>query len=68
MYNLHLFYRISLKKESFSASGNERKGEEVDFVLENLNRKSIRFMPPGLPSDDKWLTICRNIDKLNQVI
>ena len=29
--------------------------------------KSKSFLPPGLPSDDKWLTICRNIDKLDQV-
>lgn len=56
------------QNESYSVSGNESKGEGGDFVLENLNRKSKSFMPPGLPSDEKWLTISRNIDKLDEVI
>lgn len=56
------------QNESYSVSGNESKGGGGDFVLENLNRKSKSFMPPGLPSNEKWLTISRNIDKLDEVI
>lgn len=54
------------QNESYSVSGNESKGGGGDFVLENLNSKS--FMPPGLPSNEKWLTISRDIDKLDKVI
>ncbi|XP_062590244.1 uncharacterized protein LOC134251839 [Saccostrea cucullata] len=55
------------KNETYTVTGNESKGEGGDFVLENLNRKSKSFMPPGLPTDEKWLTISRNIDKLDEI-
>ncbi|XP_061166701.1 uncharacterized protein LOC133181816 isoform X2 [Saccostrea echinata] len=53
--------------ESYSVSGNDSKGEGGDFVLENLNRKAKSFMPPGMPSEERWLTICRNIDRLDEI-
>ncbi|XP_062590246.1 uncharacterized protein LOC134251841 [Saccostrea cucullata] len=55
------------KNEAYTVTGHESKGEGGDFVLENLNRKSKGFMPPGLPTDEKWLTISRNIDKLDEI-
>lgn len=56
------------QNESYSVSGNESKGEGGDFVFENLNRTSNIFMLPCLVSDEKWLTISRYIDKLDEVI
>jgi hypothetical protein len=53
--------------ESYSVSGNPNKGEGGDFVLENINRKIKSVMPPGLPSDDRWTTVCRNIERLDKV-
>jgi hypothetical protein len=55
------------KNESDSVSGNHNKGEGGDFVLENINRKIKSFMPPGLSSDERWTTVCRNIDRLDEV-
>lgn len=56
------------QNESYSVSRNESKGEGGDFVFENLNRTSNIFMLPCLVSDEKWLTISRYIDKLDEVI
>lgn len=53
--------------ESYSVSGNESKGEGGDFVLENLNRTSKIFMPPGLASEERWKIIYRNMDRLDKV-
>lgn len=52
--------------ESYSVSGNECKGEGGDFVLENLNRSSKSFMPPGMPSKERWKIIYRNMDRLDK--
>lgn len=53
--------------ESYSVSGNECKGEGGDFVLENLNRSSKSFMPPGMPSKERWKIIYRNMDRLDKI-
>ncbi|VDI12845.1 Hypothetical predicted protein [Mytilus galloprovincialis] len=53
--------------ESYSVSGNDSKGEGGDFVLEGKNRKTKMFIPAGLPDNNKWLQVCRNVDKLEKV-
>ncbi|VDH89380.1 Hypothetical predicted protein, partial [Mytilus galloprovincialis] len=53
--------------ESYSVSGNESKGEGGDFILENYNRKTKRLIPAGLPDNNKWLQVCRNVDRLDKV-
>lgn len=54
--------------ESYSVSGNESKGEGGDFILENYNRKTKLLIPAGLPDNNKWLQVCRNVDRLDKVI
>ena len=54
--------------ESYSISGDETKGEGGDFILEAFNRRTKMFMGPGLPTERRWSTVCRNIDDLKQVI
>ncbi|CAG2235922.1 unnamed protein product [Mytilus edulis] len=44
-----------------------QKEKVVDFVLENINRKSKMWMPSGLPDKKKWLEVCRNIDRLDEL-
>lgn len=48
-------------------SGNSCKGEGGDFVLESKNRKTKMFIPAGVPNQQKWLNVCRNIDRLEKV-
>ncbi|CAG2230053.1 unnamed protein product [Mytilus edulis] len=44
-----------------------QKEKVVDFVLENINRKSKMWMPSGLPDKKKWREVCRNIDRLDEL-
>lgn len=53
--------------ESYSVSGNESKGEGGDFVLEAKNRRTKMWIPSGVPDNNKWLNVCRCIDKLEKV-
>ena len=53
---------------SFTSSGNNSKGEGGDFILESINKKIKRWLPPGIPTHQHWLQICRNLDKLNEVL
>lgn len=53
--------------ESFSVSGHSSKGEGGDFILEAFNRKTKRLLPPGIPTQQHWLAVCRNIDILHKV-
>ncbi|XP_053402977.1 uncharacterized protein LOC128558141 [Mercenaria mercenaria] len=55
------------KTESFSVSGHESKGEGGDFVLEAVNGKSKRWLPPGIPQHQHWLQVCRNLDLLDKI-
>ncbi|KAJ8322266.1 LOW QUALITY PROTEIN: hypothetical protein KUTeg_000737 [Tegillarca granosa] len=51
---------------TFSVSGNISKGEGGDFVVENRNRKVKKCLPSGLPTENKWLSVYRNIDRLDK--
>ena len=53
--------------ESFSVSGHPSKGEGGDFLLESFNRRTKRWLPPGLPTEEHWLKVCRNVDRLEEV-
>ena len=39
-----------------------------DFVLENFNKKIKSFCPEGVPSNQDWVDICRNLDNLEKVM
>lgn len=60
------------KKESYSLSGNDCKGNGGDFfVLESFNRNVKWLLPSGLPDDQGWIRACRNvkrITKLNEIL
>ncbi|XP_069134290.1 uncharacterized protein [Argopecten irradians] len=53
--------------ESFTVSGHPSKGEGCDFILEANNRASKMWLPPGSPSQDHWLRVCRNLDRLKKI-
>nr|XP_054753606.1 uncharacterized protein LOC129259335 [Lytechinus pictus] len=55
------------RHSSYSASGDPTKGEDLDFVLENLNKQSKDWIPRGVPTEHEWLRIFRNLDKLNEI-
>ena len=47
---------------SFTVSGSEFKGQGIDFVLEEINRRIKQYLPSGqLPSDETWNRICCNL-------
>ena len=47
---------------SFSVSGDISKGQDANFVLEEVNRESKSWMLRGVPDDKMWLTVCHNLD------
>ncbi|XP_060557718.1 uncharacterized protein LOC132718104 isoform X2 [Ruditapes philippinarum] len=53
--------------ESFSISGDHSKGEGGDFVLEAVNGRAKRWLPPGIPTQNHWLKVCRNLDSLQKI-
>ena len=55
------------KAASFSTSGNKSKGQDADFVLEEVNKDSKSWISRGVPDDMMWLTVCRNLDGLKKV-
>ena len=51
--------------ESLSRSGNPSTGQDMDFLLEEENRKTKQLLPPGIPSNQQWEIVCRNLDDLH---
>ncbi len=49
---------------SISTSNDPSKGEDWDFVLENIHKSVKSWIPKGEPSESKWLSACRNFDAL----
>ena len=45
---------------TISISDDPSKGEDWDFVLENVNKATQKWVPKGLPTNAMWLTACRN--------
>ncbi|XP_053372706.1 uncharacterized protein LOC123550186 isoform X2 [Mercenaria mercenaria] len=55
------------KTQSFTVSGHPSKGEGGDFVLEAINGKIKRWLPPGIPEEKHWQEVCRNADLLEKI-
>ncbi|KAJ8022554.1 hypothetical protein HOLleu_37485 [Holothuria leucospilota] len=53
--------------QSVSQSGQAGRGEDMDFQLENLNKRSKVWTPKGVPSEADWLRTFRNLEKLDKV-
>lgn len=53
--------------ESISVSGHPSKGEGGDFILESKNRRTKMWLPTGLPTEENWMRVCRNQDRLEKV-
>ena len=53
---------------SGSKNNIEGKCQGGDAMLEELNKDSKSWLKmAGVPSDDQWLNVFRNIDNLNKV-
>jgi hypothetical protein len=61
------FYFIS-KTFSLSQSGNDSKAEGGDFILESANKKIKSWMPPVVPTEERWLRVCQNITSMEKVV
>jgi len=54
---------------SGSKTGTCGKCQGGDAMLEELNKESKSWLKmSGVPSNDRWLKVFRNIDELTQVI
>ena len=53
--------------QAISVSGDPTRHEDMDFVLENVNKKSKSWIPRGVPTNKHWLRVFRNFKKLDQV-
>ncbi|KAJ8017459.1 hypothetical protein HOLleu_45119 [Holothuria leucospilota] len=52
--------------QSINRSGHSGRGEDMDFQLENLNKRSKVWTPKGVPSESDWLRTFRNLEKLDK--
>ncbi|CAG2220190.1 unnamed protein product [Mytilus edulis] len=52
---------------SITTSGNYSLGEDFDFVLEEKNKQLKSWIPKGVPTDEIWQTVCRNITLLENI-
>ncbi len=53
--------------ESFTISGDRSRGQDADFILEEVNKETKSWLARGVPSDDMWQTVCRNLDGLKSI-
>ena len=56
-----------MSHESFSECGSADHREGGDFVLENRNRRTKMWIPPGVPTHDQWRRTCRTLDDMEKV-
>ena len=59
----------NFKKQFMSGSrtGNIDKSQGGDALLEEVNKDSKSWLKmAGIPSEKHWLTVFRNLDKLNE--
>ncbi|KAK3106985.1 hypothetical protein FSP39_004438 [Pinctada imbricata] len=52
---------------SLSKSGHPSKGQGFDFLLEEENKNVKAWLKRGVPTDQIWLTTCRNYESLKEV-
>lgn len=50
-----------------SQSGHPSKAEGGDFILESVNKKIKSWMPPGVPNEDRWMRVCRNLPSMDNI-
>ena len=50
-----------------SQSGHQSKAEGGNFILESVNKKIKSWMPSGVPTEDRWLRVCRNLPCMDKV-
>ena len=48
-----------------SQSDHPSKTEGGDFILESVNKKIKSWMPPGVPTEDRWMRVCRNLPSMD---
>jgi hypothetical protein len=53
--------------ESVSKRGDKSKGQGLDFIVEEVNAETKMFIPRGVPDDETWLRVCRNIHYLKAI-
>ena len=53
--------------ESYTVSGNDSNVEGGDIVLESKNKVTKKLIPPGLPEQKHWTTVCRNVHRLGKL-
>ena len=69
-----LFMPVEVKQEwdnniSISVTGDPTRGQDFDFILEEINREIKQFLPIDTsPNDTTWINVCRNKDVLKNVI
>ena len=51
------------RNQSYTTSGDKSKGEDWDFVLENINKTSKGWIPRGVPIEAMWVTTYINLDR-----
>ena len=52
---------------TLSVSGDPSLGEDWDFVLENLNEITQGWMPKGVPTEQLWENVYRNLNPLQEL-
>ncbi|KAJ8027943.1 hypothetical protein HOLleu_30043 [Holothuria leucospilota] len=55
------------KFQAVSQSGQIDRCEDMDFQLENLNKRSKVWTPKGVPSESDWMRAFRNLEKLDKL-
>ena len=50
-----------------SQSGHPSKAEGCDFILECVNKKIKAWVPPGVPTQERWTRICRNLPSMEEM-
>ncbi|XP_041453561.1 uncharacterized protein LOC121406620 [Lytechinus variegatus] len=53
--------------QAISTSGDQTRCEDMDFVLENINKKRKSWIPKGVPKREDWKRIFRNLGKLDKL-
>ena len=52
---------------SISRSDDKSKGEDCDFILEELNKETKKWLPRGVPKEKVWYNVCRNLETLQSL-
>ena len=50
-----------------SQSGHRSKCEGGDFILESKNKRMKLWLPPGVPTLQRWLRVCRNLQSVEKM-